>query len=214
VNPKSLRRHLTKVIHHKALSPFVLLFLLFGSLVSLTAQDRLPSKIRGYKVHSETLQLVSDRSTGAVPSAAGHTAPAKVFISDPEITDISLTGVGLSFPVEVLSHAQSGKVDFLSFHEVRVNDIAVELPDYDHRFKFEKGRTAALPEPAHVLIPTAGLVKAAWQEMRETKETWTVTGRVFVFGKFRKFGFHHKRVVPVDFEIVIDNPFKRQPNQP
>jgi hypothetical protein len=214
VNPKSLRRHLTKVIHHKTLSPYLLFFLLFWSFVHSAAQDRLPSKIRGYKVHSEILRIVSDRSMLAVPSSSDDTAPANVFISDPEIQDISLTGVGLSFPVEVLSRDQSGKVDFLSFHEVRVNDIAVELPDYTHKFKFEKGETVALPEPAHVLIPTAGLVKAAWQEMRETKETWTVTGRVFVFGKFRKFGFHHKRVVPVDFAIVIDNPFKRRPNQP
>ncbi len=208
MNPKSHRRHLTKVIHHKTVSPYLLFFLLFGSFVHSAAQDRLPSKIRGYKVHSEILEIASDRSSLADPSEPDVAAPANVFISDPEILDLSLTGVGLSFPVEVLSRDQSGKVDFLSFHEVRVNGIAVELPDYTHKFKFEKGETVKLPEPAEVLIPTSGLVRAAWQEIRETKDTWTVTGRVFVFGKFRKFGFHHKRVVPVDFEIVIDNPFK------
>ena len=42
--------------------------------------------------------------------------------------------------------------------------------------------------------------------MRDSQAEWTVSGRVFVFGRFRRFGIYHKRVVPVDFQIKIKNP--------
>lgn len=38
------------------------------------------------------------------------------------------------------------------------------------------------------------------------KDEWTVTGRVFVFGRFKKFGFDFKRVVPVEINLKIKNP--------
>jgi hypothetical protein len=46
------------------------------------------------------------------------------------------------------------------------------------------------------------------REMRDSKKEWTITGRVFVFGKFRKFGFEHKRVVPIDIHLTVANPIR------
>ena len=42
--------------------------------------------------------------------------------------------------------------------------------------------------------------------MTDTRTEWIVTGRVFVFGKFRRYGLYHKRVVPIDLNLTIKNP--------
>ena len=48
----------------------------------------------------------------------------------------------------------------------------------------------------------------ALDEWRESKETWPVTGRVYVFGHFKKFLFKFKRVVPVELNLSLPNPLK------
>lgn len=159
----------------------------------------MPDKIRGYKVYRETISV----------NANSQPTDASVKVGDPEVVDLSLNGVTFEFPAEFVSAKQSGKVEFVTFHDLRVNGISVEAEEYSDRFEFRKGEFLKLPTPIRILLPTVGVVKAAWNEMAESKDEWTVTGRVLVFGKFRKFGFHHKRVVPVDIELTIKNPLRR-----
>ena len=52
------------------------------------------------------------------------------------------------------------------------------------------------------------MARAARRELIESKKEWQVTGTVFIFGKFKKFGFGFKRVVPVKINLKIDNPLK------
>ena len=82
----------------------------------------------------------------------------------------------------------------------------VEVEEYTRKFEFKRTELICLPEPARIFIPTTGVMQAAWREMRGSREIWHVKGRVFVFGKFRKFGMHHKRVVAVDFDYNFPNP--------
>lgn len=179
----------------------VSLSLLALALLTATAfaQD-LPKSIRGYKVHRDKI-TVSTTETKAPTDAS-------VLIGDPSIVEAALIGVTFELPAEVLAAKQSGKVDFLSFHDVNVNGISVDVEEYSYPFSFKKGETVALPKPARIFLPATGMMQAAWSEMRDSKEYWSVTGRVLVFGKFRKFGMYHKRVVPVDFEIKIKNPLR------
>ena len=174
--------------------------ILFILSASFFAQD-LPDKIRGYKVHSEKIVV-------STVSSADAAADASVKIGDPTLVEAGLAGVTFELPAEVRSAKQSGKVDFLTFHDVRVNGVAVEVEEYRDPFDFRKGKPTALPKPARILIPVTGMLQAAWSEMRDSKAEWTVSGRVFVFGRFRRFGMYHKRVVPVEFEIRIKNPLK------
>ena len=160
--------------------------------------QQLPYEIRGYKVHQE--KTVVSTNVGEAPF------DASVKIGDPELVDAGLNGVAFEIQAEVLTPKQSGKVDFFTFHEVKVNGIAVEVEEYRHPFSFKKGESVFLPKPARISLPVTGIVQAAWQELRGSKGDWIVTGRVFVFGRFRKFGMYHKRVVPVDFVVKIKNP--------
>jgi hypothetical protein len=178
------------------------LLLLLLILAASAFSQNLPDKIRGYKVYADTISV----STG--DSGDKQNSDASVKIGDPELVEAGLAGITFELPAEVLAAKQSGKVDFFTFHEVKVNGISVEVEEYRTPFSFKKGAPTSLPKPARISLPVTGIVQAAWQEMRDSKSDWTVTGRVFVFGRFRKFGMYHKRVVPVDFEIKIKNPLR------
>lgn len=172
--------------------------LFFVLLVSGLDAQQLPDKIRGYKVYRETISV----------NANSQAAEASVKVGAPELVDLSLNGLTFELPAEFVAANQSGKIRMVTFHDLRVNGIEVEAEEYSHPFEFRKSEHLKLPKPVRILVPSSGVLKAAWQEMTGSKTEWKVTGRVFVFGKFRKFGFYHKRVVPIDLDLVIKNPVR------
>lgn len=173
-----------------------LLPILFLLLVSGAVSQELPDKVRGYKVYREKVSV----------NANTENSDAAVRVGDPQLTDVSITGITLELPAEFSAAYQSGKVEMITFHDLRVNGIRVEPEEYAHKFEFKKGEKVAVPKPVRIFVPASGVVKAAWNEMTESREEWTVTGRVFVFGRFRRYGFYHKRVVPIDLTLTIKNP--------
>ena len=172
------------------------LFVLLSFVFAAHAQD-LPDKIRGYKVYRGKVAVNADTAN---PDAAIH-------VGDPELADISLSGITLEFPAEFTAPYQSGKVELVTFHDLKVNGISVEFEDYSRRFEFKKGEKVTIPKSVRIFVPASGVVKAAWREMTNTRREWAVTGRAFVFGRFRRFGIDHKRVVPIDINLAVRNPF-------
>lgn len=92
------------------------------------------------------------------------------------------------------------------FRDFRINGVTVEVAELNEPFTIRKRGKTALPAPASVFISTPRLISSAWKEITDSKKDWSVTGRVFVFGKFRRFGFNFKRVVPVDVRLTVKNP--------
>jgi hypothetical protein len=168
---------------------------------SAIAQD-LPDKIRGYKVYDAKISVKTESDKTETKGAS----EAFVKIGEPEIAEISLTGVTLEISAEVSGLEQSGRVDFLTFHDFRVNDLPVKVEEYKESFSFNKNQTVILPKPARIFLETSQVLRGALKERKESNEEWRVTGRVFVFGKFKKFGFSFRRVVPVEINIKIKNP--------
>ncbi|MDI1241403.1 MAG: hypothetical protein PSX80_05730 [bacterium] len=187
----------TKLSNKSGIIPAFSILVLFS--VASFGQD-LPDRIRGHKVYSDKVSV--NASTAA--------SDAAINIGEPAVVDMSLTGITLELPAEFTSSAQSGKVEMVSFHDLKVNGIKVEPEEYAHKFEFRKGQKLRLPNPIRIFIPASGLVKAAWQQMTEKRTEWIVTGRIFVFGKFRRFGIHHKRVVPIDLNLTIKNPLQEK----
>ncbi len=166
------------------------------------SQD-LPDEIRGYKVHQADV-LVTNRD---VP--AGDEKPdARVRVGDPELTDKSISGITLEVMAEFDSLGHSGTVDFLAFNNFKVNGMAVSIDDYEVSFEFKKNETFLLPKPIKVFVGTLQTLRGALGEIRDSKPTWEVTGTVFVFGKFKKWGMKFKRVVPVEVRLTVKNPVR------
>ncbi len=164
----------------------------------------LPSKIRGYKVYAA--KVVVTNTTG---SAIQKDRPdATVRILDPAIVGVSLSGAVFEIGAEITAVNQSGKIDFMTCGDLRVNGVAIEIEDYAYPFAFKEGAKITLPKPATISIKTASIAKAAYKELVDPKKDWAVTGTVFVFGKFKRFGFSFKRVIPVKIDLTIKNPLK------
>ena len=182
-----------------ARSKGILILLILVSASVATAQE-LPDKIRGYKVYKDKVSI----------NTLSTDADAAIHVGDPNLVDVSLTGITFELPAELTAAKQSGKVEMVTFHDLKVNGIKVEPEEYSHGFEFRKGEKVRVPKRVKIFVPASGVIKTAWQEMTNARDEWTVTGRVFVFGKFRRYGLYHKRVVPIDFSLTIKNPLREK----
>lgn len=184
--------------------PVILLVaVIFFMLASFTSGQKLPDKIRGYKVYDTKISVTS--SAGEQSSKKEKQIPL-VKLGKPLIDFNGLLSIAVEAGAEITSPAHSGKIDFLTFHDIRINDVPVEIDEYTTPFSIRKDTAVSLPKPFRLTIGIAGLAKAGYQEFIEPKKEWSVTGTAFVFGRFKKFGFGFKRVVPIKIDMKIKNP--------
>ena len=181
------------------LPAFICALMLFCSFVPA---QKLPKEIRGYKVYQAQITVKNETDK---PDKSAK-SEAFVTVGEPELIDVSLTGITFELTAKIDSIEQSGKVDFLTFSDFRVNGLKVEIEEYRESFDFKKSQPVALPKPARIYLGTTETLRGALKEARESKKEWLVTGRVFVFGKFKKFGISFKRVIPVEINLIIKNP--------
>lgn len=186
--------------HKLYLSAFICGLLL---TLSICAQD-LPKEIRGYKIYNAKISVKNKDEK----SDAKDKAEAFVKIGEPTVADVSLTGLTLEISAEIDSLQESGTIDFLAFRDFRVNDLKVDVEEYKESFDIKKNQTIVLPKPVKIFLGITQTLCGALKELKESKEEWTVTGKVFVFGHFKKSFLKFKRVVPVEINLKIKNPLK------
>ncbi len=178
----------------------LLLFCAFSAFAQDSTNIPLPTKIRGYKVHNEIIKITLPETDDT------ESKRVVIELDDPVLKDVSFSGLTFSLNAKITLLEQSGTVDIVSFNEFAVNGIPVSIHDLDEQFTFKKNEFFRLPKPVEIDLSTSGVLRAAWKELRDQKKKWLITGRIFVFGKFRHYGFSFKRVVPVSVSIEIDNP--------
>lgn len=171
--------------------------------LSAFAQD-LPKEIRGYKVYNAKISVVNQIEK----TDKKDKSEAFVKIGEPELIDVSLVGTTFEISAEIDSLDQSGTIDFLTFHDFRVGGLKVEVQEYKESFEIKKNQTIFLPKPIVIFLNTGQTLRGALSELKQSKEEWTVTGRVFVFGRFKKSFLKFKRVVPIEINLKIKNPLK------
>lgn len=165
--------------------------------------QNLPDEIRGYKVHKAKINVQNQTD-----STNTKDVDAIIKLDDPAPVDVFLSGITFDISGEISTLKQSGQVDFLAFKDFRVNGLEVGIEEYREPFEFKKDQTVRLPKPIRISLGLGQAVRGALKEWRDSKDFWQVTGRVFVFGRFKKFGLKFKRVIPVDVELQIKNPLK------
>lgn len=175
-----------------------------------------PDKIRGYKVEQAKVEIKKspDAKEGDNSSALSPERDALIHFGEARIVSSTPLGITLEVPVTISAVKQGGHVDFLSFEDMVVNGTPVTIKDYEHRFNLPNNQPVMLAEPVSLFISTANALLGALGEWSKPKETWPVTGRVYVFGRFRKFFFAFKRVVPVELSLSLPNPLKNKQINP
>lgn len=200
---KSCRRLLANRTHTRIYRRAAIAFFSLTLLFQFAAGQNLPGNIRGYKVEKVPLKISQlPRETAAKDT------DIFVKLGAPAVSITSLFSADVEISGEFVPAKQSGQVDFLTFHDIKVNGIPIDVNEYAHSFAFRKGETTVLKQPAHGTLRVAGIARAAFAELTSSKDDWHVTGTAFIFGKFKKFGFSFKRVVPIKLDLRVKNPLR------
>lgn len=172
-------------------------------LISLNAQE-LPGKIRGYKVYDV---LSAGRLSAEKNGSDAAASDLKVEFQTPELVSGGISGLIFEIPVEIETKLASGRVDFLMFRDFTIDGIPVKIAEYNDSFTVRKGQPVILGTRVKLTIKPSALLAAGYRKLKEKENKWRVTGTVFVFGRFKRFGFGFKRVVPVRIDREIAFPF-------
>ena len=192
---------------------------MFMTVATALSQTRAyPDNIRGYKVERTVVEVKkpddkAERNSGVRDGRAGGEA-AKVdqliSFGKPSLARATPLGITFEVPIVVAPVTQNGKIDFLVFEDIEINGRSVDISEYNHSFKLPNSAPLTLKAPLQIYIYLPGAVLAAIDEWTDSKPTWPVTGRVYVFGSFRKSLFSFKRCVPVELDLTMQNPLKEK----
>jgi hypothetical protein len=163
-----------------------------------------PKEIRGYKLERRTVEPLRSKTENSDSESNDDI----ITFGQARVVSVNPLGVTLEIPIVVAPVRQKGKVDFLSFYDMRINDTRVDIDDYNESFDLPTERPLTLHSPITVSVATPNAVVGALEEIASPKETWPVTGVVYVFGHFNKSLFKFKRVVPVELNLQMRNPLR------
>ena len=177
----------------------------------------LPKEVRGYRVHRAEVEL---KKTDPTKKDKGDSRkrrtedeqeyqqdePLLVRLGEPKLVSVSPLGVTFDVPVIIGAIKQKGDVDRLVFDDMRVNYVAVTIDDYAHKFKLPNKEPLTLQPSLRIFVSTPQAVLRTIDELLNSKQTWPVTGRVYVCGHFKRFLFKFKLAVPVELNTSIKNP--------
>lgn len=175
-----------------------------------------PKEIRGYKVERAKVDIrkSSESNKDEEEGGVAPDADALIRFGEPRVVRTTPLGITLEVPVTIAAVKQGGRVDFMAFEDMMVNDMPVTIEDYIHPFDLPNKEPQKLPRPVRLFISSARALTGALGEWTNPKETWPVTGRVYVFGHFKKFFMSFKRVIPIELTLSLPNPLRsKQPEQ-
>ena len=187
------------------------IILIIGALATdmnpVSAQTQpLPREIRGYKVQRATVEV---KKLQKAPNQTAESAENELIkFGDPKLVKATPLGISLEIPIVVSPVTQKGVIDFLTFEEMEVNGTSVSIEDYEHKFELPDKRPIILKRPLSVYINLPNALLAAVGEWTDSKENWPITGRVYVFGRFKKSLFSFKRCIPIQLNLTITNPMR------
>lgn len=184
---------------------------IFSASSTTPAPRAYPKEIRGYKVELARVEIKKQSAKEAKKSSSDATDTDELIqLGEPRVVGLSPLGITLEVPVTVAAVKQGGHVDFLTFEDMTVNSTPVTVNEYQHAFDLPNDHPVTLPDPISLYISTPRAMLGAIGEWRQPKDIWPVTGRVYVFGHFKKFVFNFKRVVPVELNLAFKNPLAKR----
>ena len=174
-----------------------------------------PKTLRGYKVERTIVEIKKPPANDSHSQNDGSTSPdaevdSLIRLGQPQLARVTPLGITFEVPIVVAPVKQNGRVSFLLFEDMSVNGTSVEIDEYHRAFDLPNQGPLTLREPLRFYIYLPRAVITAVDEWSDSKETWSVRGRVYVFGKFKKGLLSFKRCVPVELNLKIRNPLREK----
>ena len=182
----------------------------FAVVLSLLAAQALlygqsmtyPKEIRGYKVERAAVEVKETKQKSQPQDAASQL----IRFGAPRVASVTPLGITLEIPVVVSPVKQKGRVDFLMFEKMRVNDTSVEIDEYHRAFDLPNKKPLTLKEPLRLYVYLPNALTLVIDDLNSSVRQWPITGVVYVFGRFNKSVFRFKRVIPVEINLTTANP--------
>jgi len=206
----------------------VLLLLGIVASAAATQTGDYPKEIRGYKVERAVVEVkrsdsketksTGNKSQTPQQNAANANEPTDnqtrsdpdtlIQLGKPQLARVTPLGVTFEVPLVVAPVKRSGHVDFLLFEAMVINGTSVDIDEYHRAFDLPNTQPLTLREPLSIYLHLPSAVLAAIDEWSNSKETWAITGRVYVCGIFKKSILSFKRCVPVEINTTMRNPLQ------
>src|SRR5438132_9239276 len=138
-------------------------------------QREYPKEIRGYKLERVIIEPKQPDRGGTGSN------DAIITFGEARVVSVSPLGVTLEIPIVVAPVKQKGRIDFLSFYDMTINGTRVDVDDYNESFDLPTKQALTL-RPITVFVATPNALVGAVQDLARPKESWPVTGVVYVFG--------------------------------
>jgi hypothetical protein len=180
---------------------FASVLVLCSSVVAVSQRATYPAELRGYKVDRVAIETQNSSKT-AVRSGE------LIRFGKVRVARVTPAGVNLELPIVVAPVKQKGQVDFLIFEDIVVNGTPVRIDEYHRQFELPNRKELILKEPLKFFVTLPNAMLAALGEWANSQEKWRVTGRIYVFGRYKKFLFNFKRTIPIELDLMITNPLK------
>ncbi len=196
----------------------IVLFLMSMPMLTSGQSRSYPDNIRGYKVERTVIEIKKpenkNQASNGVTASSDSDVDQLITFGQPSIAHATPLGMTFEVPVVVAPVKQSGKVDFLVFEDMEVNGHSVQIDEYKHSFGLPDKKSLTLRDPLRIYIYLPSAILAALGDWTDSRDTWPVTGRVYVFGRFKKkilgISTSFKRVVPVELNLTMRNPLKEK----
>ena len=196
----------------------IALFLISMPMPASGQSRSYPDNIRGYKVERTVIEIKKpenkNQANDGVTASSDSDVDQLITFGQPSIARATPLGITFEVPVVVAPVKQSGKVDFLVFEDMEVNGHSVQIDEYKHSFGLPDKKSLTLRDPLRIYIYLPSAILAALGDWTDSRDTWPVTGRVYVFGRFKKkilgISTSFKRVVPVELNLTMRNPLKEK----
>ena len=186
-----------------------------------------PKEIRGYRVERAVVEVKRSDSkstddTSQTPkqnsanvneptdNQTGSNPDTLIQLGKPQLGRVTPLGVTFEVPLVIAPVKRSGHVDFLLFEAMVINGTSVDIDEYHRAFNLPNKQPLTLREPLSIYLHLSGAVLAAIDEWSNSKETWPVTGLVYVCGSFKKSILSFKRCVPVEINTTMRNPLQNR----
>jgi hypothetical protein len=177
------------------------ILVLCSSVVAFSQRATYPAELRGYKVERVRVETLGSGKTAA-PSGD------LIRFGKVRVAKVTPAGIKLELPIVVAPVKQKAQVDFLVFEDILVNGTPVHIDEYHRQFELPNRKELTLKEPLKFFVSLPNAMLAALGEWSNSQEKWRVTGRIYVFGRYKKFLFSFKRTVPIELDLMITNPLR------
>ena len=198
--------------------------------IALAQTREYPKEIRGYKVERAVVEVkgsdsketksTGDKSQTPQQNSANANEPTDnqtrsdadtlLRLGNPQLARVTPLGVTFEVPLVVAPVKRSGHVDFLLFEAMVINGTSVDIDEYHRAFDLPNKQPLTLRQPLSIYLHLPSAMLAAIDEWSNSKETWPVTGRVYVCGSFKKSILSFKRCVPVEINTTMRNPLQNR----